>query len=290
MADINRTKNKCKQKFEKRLGMIYNNNGERVSTSSLVGKNNKEDKNINFNNIIKNTQKLNNNKIYSIDETHRIKNKELGNELLVNQMEKIKKTINLKALFKKKNDILSEKKVIKHNLNYIIFNSNNKKCQLNNKRINSAQPLILDCNKNVKDLKKIINLKLFNNNYDSKSKILAFKENIFVYNKNISLLIPNQNNNDIIGQYNINNNNNHIDSNNTIINQSKNKNNQKFQRPKSALYGQQKYNLIINKCQSNDISFKNTGNNIKDNIINHKNPYTIFDDKYYDLSYINNIL
>ena len=292
ITNNNTSKRKYKKTCEMKLGVIYNNNERRVSTSSLVGINNNEEKNTNSNKILHILN--NNNKIYSIDENNsyyynnKIKNQKLRNELLVNPMGKVKKKINLKDLFKDRNNISLEKRVIKHNPNYKIFNSNNKKCQSNNKRINSARPLILDSNKSFKDLKELINIKQINNYYDSSSKILAFKENILVFDKNISLLNLNQNN-DIIGQNNnISINNNHIDFNNSLINQSKNKTKQKYQRPKSATYGhlKPKNNLIINKYQSNNIS--NYGNSFKDNFFIQLNPNKIFDDKYYDLSYVNN--
>ena len=217
------------------------------------------------------------------------KKQKFGNEILAKAMERNKTKINLKEFFKDKNSILFGNKRTKHNNNYNLFNTKYKKGKSNKKRINSARPLILDYKKRFNDIEELINLKEFNNYYDSLQKIVAYKENILVYEKNISLSDNNHNNNDIINQNNIiNNNANNTDFNTPLIKETKSKINQKFKRPKSAVYGysKDKNNLIF---QLNDISLKNQSNNIKDNnIFIQTKPIKIFDDKFYDLSYVIN--
>ena len=99
-----------------------------------------------------------------------------------------------------------------NNSNYNKFKKyfNNKTNSSKKRRISSAHPLILNYNKKYKGIDKIINLKNYKNNYyDDIPKILAFKENIFVHEKNISL----SENNQIIN--NIMNNNDKIKNKNT---------------------------------------------------------------------------
>ena len=116
------------------------------------------------------------------------KNNNIVNELLQKSTGKNLKRILLKDLLKDTNLLKENKKLFqKSNVNKFMKNSNIKNNTLHKKRINSARPLILDYNKRFEEIENIINFKNENNNYRDIPKILAFKENIFVHEKNISL-------------------------------------------------------------------------------------------------------
>ena len=223
---------------------------------------------------------------YEINSFYSNKNYVFGNELLANVMKKNIKKINLKELLnEEKNILLAKKELITKSNNYIM-NNNHKKNSSHKKRINSARPLTLDFNKRFKEIEQIINLKE-NFNYDNMPKILAFKENIFVHEKNLLLDNINHETNEIRPQ-----NNNVSNTNiNALLNKSSNNIiDKKFKRPKSAIYGISNLNNNINNIknqQINDMSIKSKSNNKNDVFIIKKNT-KIFDDNYYDLSCVNN--
>ena len=223
-----------------------------------------------------------------------------ANEILVKAVEKNNKKKILKDILKERNNLIKNKKLFYHT-NQSKFNKNtnlnNKTNSSNKKRINSARPLNLNYNKRFNEIENIINLKNGDSNNLDIPKILAFKENIFVHEKNISL--SNKNNyhseiNDIFcnnskissSNYNYNNNN-QLGKNKN--NKNKSKINQKFKRPKSAIYlnNEHNNNLIINQleiCNSSKKKKLNQSNNNK--------AIQIKSDKisccqYYDLSEIN---
>ena len=210
------------------------------------------------------------------------------NELLIKIENNNPKKINLKDLLKDRKISLGNegREILKKN-NYIYFtnkNINRKKNSSNKRRINSARPLFLDSNKRLTEIENLINLRQYN---DEIPKILAFKENILVHVKNISLLNNNnKNNTDEINQKNKNYN---IDYNKNLGNYQKNKNNTKYKRPKSAIYEHSTYNnLKIKNLKQNDVAFNNLEANKKDSKYIPSKTDKIFDDQYYDLSYINN--
>jgi hypothetical protein len=117
-------------------------------------------------------------------------------------------------------------------------------------------------------------------------KIMAFKENIFVHEKNILL---DDNNNGCIKKQN-NENNSNMDINNVLNKSSKSLISDKFNRPNSAIYGLNNRNNKYKKnkkIQINDISLNERSINRNDPFLL-KNTKNIFDDNYYDLSCVNN--
>ena len=234
-------------------------------------------------------------------------NNGFANELLVKVMKNNNndsKKIILKDILKNSNTNINKERMLYNNhSNYNKFKKyfSHKTNSSKKRRISSARPFLLNYNKKFGEIEKIINLKNYNNvnsdYYDDIPKILAFKENIFVHEKNISL---SENNQDI---KNIINNNDNI-KNTDYINHnkkakgSKSKIHQKFRRPKSAVYrhSKQNNNLIINNLHLNDFSLKNQSNTLfklknKGNFTE-KNFFRSktdkIDDNYYDLSYVNN--
>ena len=209
-------------------------------------------------------------------------NREFDNDLLIKSLKKnSKKKNNLKdLLFNKRpiNTTINKEKInlvdykCKKNLNS--NNNNSKKNNVQKRRINSARPL-LKYNRNFKEMEKNFNLnELFNGNGD-KQKIVALKENILVHEKTLSLSDFSQdknkdNDNDI-------NKINQICTSNIIGNSSDSHKRKmtKFSRPKSAIFGGREENnkIKINKSKINNIL---------------KDPTKIFDDNYYDLSYVLN--
>ena len=217
------------------------------------------------------------------------KNNNIFNELLQKSTGKNIKKILLKDLLRDTNLLKENKKLFqKSNVTKFMKNSNIKNNTLHKKRINSARPLILDYNKRFEEIENIINFKNENNNYRDIPKILAFKENIFVHEKNISLF----------KNENLDTNTNDIFSNNSKINNSISNNNiaeyhknkskiiPKYKRPKSATYipNNQKINKILNNLELNDISIKNQKDNNK---VVHNKSDKKYGTHHYDLSYIN---
>ena len=223
-----------------------------------------------------------------------IKNSVFVNEILVKTMKDNNKKIILKDMLKDNNYLITNKN---YNTNYGKFNKNIKINNTNNlshkKRINSARPLILDYNKRFNEIENIINLKNGNNNNLNIPKILAFKENFFVHEKNISLSNKNNNNLEINDTFANNIKFSNTDYYNNKLEKypkSKSKINRKFKRPKSAIYIQNnlKNNLIINNLELNNLSLKKQ---IKLSNNNNAIPISsdnIFNEKFNDLSYVNN--
>ena len=215
------------------------------------------------------------------------------NEMLAKVMKNNNNKIILKEILKNSNiNVNKERMLYNNNSNYNKFKKyfNNKPNSSKKRRINSARPIILDYNKRFKETEKIINLKNYNNNdyYDDIPKILAFKENIFVHEKNISLSENNQDINDIINNNDKIKNTDYINQ-NKKVKEPKSKINQKFKRPKSAVYrhSKQNNNLMINNLHLNELSLKKQSNNYAEK--NFYRPKTDkIDDDYYDLSYANN--
>ena len=215
------------------------------------------------------------------------------NEMLAKVMKNNNNKIILKDILKNSNiSVNKERMLYNNNSNYNKFKKyfNNKPNSSKKRRINSARPIILDYNKRFKEMEKIINLKNYNNNdyYDDIPKILAFKENIFVHEKNISLSENNQDINDIINNNDKIKNTDYINQ-NKKVKEPKSKINQKFKRPKSAVYrhSKQNNNLMINNLHLNELSLKKQSNNYAEK--NFYRPKTDkIDDDYYDLSYANN--
>jgi len=207
-------------------------------------------------------------------------NKEFDNDLLIRSLKKnSKKKNNLKDLLFNKRNInitTSKEKInkadsnIKKTIN--INNSNNKKNNDQTRRINSARPL-LKHNRNFKEFEKNLNLnELFNSNGDTK-KILAFKENILVHEKALSLSDFSQDKNK---DNDFNKNNqfciSYINGNSSESNK---RTSTKINRPKSAIFGGTEENnrIKFNRSKINKILV---------------DPTKIFDDNYYDLSYVLN--
>ena len=223
-------------------------------------------------------------------------NNGFGNKLLIKVMKNnnTNKKIILKEILKDSNKIINinkERMLYNNNSNYNKFKKyfNNKTNSSKKRRISSAYPLILNYNKKYKEINKIIILKNYKNNYyDDIPKILAFKENIFVHEKNISLSENNQDINDIINNNDKIKNTDYINQ-NKKVKEPKSKINQKFKRPKSAVYrhSKQNNNLMINNLHLNELSLKKQSNNYAEK--NFYRPKTDkIDDDYYDLSYANN--
>lgn len=224
-----------------------------------------------------------------------IKNSVFVNEILVKTMKENNKKIILKDILKDNNYLKANKN---YNTNYGKFNKNIKINNTNNlshkKRINSARPLILDYNKRFNEIENIINLKNGNNNNLNIPKILAFKENIFVHEKNISLSNKNNNNLEIYDTFtnNIKFSNTDYNYNNKLekYSKSKSKINRKFKRPKSAIYikNNLKNNLIINNLELNNLSLKKQIKLSNNNNVIPISSDNIFNEKFNDLSYVNN--
>lgn len=204
---------------------------------------------------------------------------EFVNGILIKSLKKYsKKKHNLKdLLFNKRNvNITTSKERIKvadkkSKKNIHNNNNNEKKNSVQQRRINSARPL-LKYNTNFKEMEKNFNLnELLNYNGD---KQVAFKENILVHEKKISLsdISPDKNNANDIDKNNQICNNENINGNSSESNKRKNA---KFNRPKSAVLGGREVNnrIKINKSKINNILV---------------DPTKIFDDNYYDLSYVIN--
>ena len=212
-----------------------------------------------------------------------------GNAILANVMKNSDKDCNIKSVLNEnKNMLLAQKEIIynKYNNNY------NNRSKINASQIkkinyaNSVDPLILDCNDNLKQLENIINLKENFYYCDNIPKIMAFKENIFVHEKNILL---DDNTKDCAKQQ-IHNNISNMEINNILNKSSKSLISEKFKRPGSAVYGfnDKKYkNKKLSNMQINDVSVNNKTVNKRDAFLL-KIPKKIFDDNYYDLSYVNN--
>ena len=198
------------------------------------------------------------------------RNHAFGNELLVELMEKNLNKNNLNILLSDKKNI-EEKKEINIDDKYDISdNINYKKNNSRKNRIKSARHLVLDFNKEIE--KRFNNDDNERNNFnDNMKKVLAFKENIFVHEKTMSLLDNNYDINNLINsKKNITYNNNDL-----LNTYSKKKFNNKNNRPKSATYIQIKNNNI----KIYNLKMKNS-----------KNKSKIICDNYSDLSYaINNI-
>ena len=202
--------------------------------------------------------------------------KEFDNELLIKSLKKkSKKKNNLKdLLFNKRNintNTNKERKnlIISKSKKNINNNSNNKKNDAPKRRINSARPL-LKYNRNFNEIENNFNLnELFNNN--DQQKIVAFKENILVHEKTLSLSDFSQDKN----KDNDNKNQACISYINGNSPKSYKRKSSKFYRPKSAIFGGREENnrIKINKSKINNILVV---------------PTKIFDDNYYDLSYVLN--
>ena len=205
-------------------------------------------------------------------------NREFDDLLIKSLKKNSKKKNNLKdLLFNKRNINITSNKETKNLVNSkskknINNNSNNKKNNVPQRRINSARPL-LKHNRNFKEFEKDFNLnELFNSNGD-KQKIVAFKENILVHGKTLSLSDFSQDKNK---DNDINKNNqvciSYINGNSS---ESYKRKSPKFSRPKSAIFGGREENnrIKINRSKINNILV---------------DPTKIFDDNYYDLSYVLN--
>lgn len=205
-------------------------------------------------------------------------NREFDDLLIKSLKKNSKKKNNLKdLLFNKRNINITSNKETKNLVNSkskknINNNSNNKKNNVPQRRINSARPL-LKYNRNFKEFEKDFNLnELFNSNGD-KQKIVAFKENILVHGKTLSLSDFSQDKNK---DNDINKNNqvciSYINGNSS---ESYKRKSPKFSRPKSAIFGGREENnrIKINRSKINNILV---------------DPTKIFDDNYYDLSYVLN--
>lgn len=281
---------------EKIITSTFNNNSnDNTFLLTKMLKANKKNKN-KFNKSNRNHPKLklsyNSNNNYDKISVYNNKKNGFENELLIRAVENnnIEK-IELKNISKGKNILLGNKeKEMLNNNNYIYFTNNNidtRKNSPNKRRINSAHAVNLDYNNNrLKEIENIINSKNYNNYNDEVQKILAFKENIFVHSKNITLLDSNRVNADEID---LNNKIYNTDYNKYLGNFIKNKNNQKPKRPKSAKYGHSTYsNLEIKNLNLNEITWNKMKVTKKDRNYTPSKANKIFDDQYYDLSYINN--
>ena len=112
---------------------------------------------------------------------------------------------------------------------------------------------------------------------------MAFKENILVHEKNISLYDNMDTNNKIISNNNINK----SDINSSLRNSLNVKIDSKYKRPKSAVYG---FNKENNNFELNDNSLNNEENNKKNKKFSQSNLYNLFNGQYYDLSCINSFV
>ncbi len=212
-------------------------------------------------------------------------NNTFGNEILIKAIKKNSNKIVLRDIIKDKNLLIENQKLL-YNTNYNNYNKNinSKKHLSHKKRINSARPFISD--KKLKEIDKKNSLKNENNNDEDIPKIFTFKENIFFHKKNISL--SKKNNffiNDIF--FNINKINNNPHKNKLNINpKCKSKINQKFRRPKSAIYINNNHNNIkVKTIELNNVFLENQLNNNKDI---YKNTDKKLDNEYKNKSYVNN--
>ena len=208
---------------------------------------------------------------------------EFGNEFLIKAMKKNSDKNILEEYLDDKNDIKKKEfnsEINKYNNSIHINSFIHKKNYSRKNRIKSAKPLILNYKNNFNNINEInkCNNNNKNNNYEDVQKILAYKENIFVHEKNLSLL-------DNFKGLNNNSNKNSKKNNNCITNDNKeiiyktpkSRIIEKYNRPKSAMIeGENNYkknSIKINHLHLNSI--KTSSNKI-------------FIDNNYDLSYITN--
>ena len=266
----NNDDNICDIKENHILSFKNNNNNKAFLLNKMINSNKKNKNKFNISNkkyILKkklphNTNiKPNLNFINIQNSFNSNKNNAFENDILIKLNNKNEDLYNLKEIFRNENIII--KKTGNNNeikLNTINNFSRTEKLFKNN-RINSANYIITIYNKEFKNIGNLFNLNKINNKYDDIQKILAFKENIFVHEKNILFLDKDKNN--IINKINYN-----TYTYEDLSNNSKTKINRKLNRTKSAVYG---------------IKLKNNNN---DNFQNKQKK--LFDDKYYDLSYVIN--
>ena len=271
------------------LSLINNNNENPFILKKMFKSNTKRNKkNLKLSNKIKFKKNKTSNKtntysnLENESETFSFFNKnKIKNQNLSNEIEKNCNRIILKDLLSNKKNILKRKSI---NINKPNCNKFNKKIKKDQKhwykiRINSARPLILDYNKRFKELQKIIN-------YDYSPKILAFKENILVHEKNISLYDNIDTKDKIISNNNIKK----TDINSSLTNSPKI--DSKFKRPKSAVYGfnKEKNNLLYHNLELNDNSLNNQENNKKNKKFSQSKLYNLCNGQYYDLSCTNSFI
>jgi len=239
-----------------------------------------------FNSHIKKNESTNTHNLLIND-----KEQEFGNEFLIKAMKKNLDNNELKEYLDDKDDIT--KKEFSPEIN--IYNNSihingfaNKKNLAKKSRIHSARPLILNYKNNFRNLKNFKNLNEinkcnnYNNNYEDVQKILAYKENIFVHEKNLSLLenfkgLNNTSNKNINKNSKRNSNYSANDNNEIIYKTPKNRIIEKYNRPKSAMVegddNHENNSIKINHLHLDSIQTKSN---------------KIFIDNNYDLSYIAN--
>ena len=233
-----------------------------------------------FNSKIKKNESTNTHNLLFSD-----REQEFGNEFLIKAMKRNSDKIELKEYLDDKNNIIKKEfdSDINKYSNSIHINSfiSNKNSARKN-RIKSAKPLILNYKKNFKNVKNLIEINKcnnYNNNiYEDVQKILAYKENIFVHQKNLSLLANYKGINNISNKNSKKNNNYSSNDNNEIVYKTpKNKIIDRLNRPKSAMVeGEDNY-------ENNSIKI----NHLKlDSIQTSSNK--IFIDNNYDLSFVAN--
>jgi hypothetical protein len=233
-----------------------------------------------FNSKIKKNESTNTHNLLFSD-----REQEFGNEFLIKAMKRNSDKIELKEYLDDKNNIIKKEfdSDINKYSNSIHINSfiSNKNSARKN-RIKSAKPLILNYKKNFKNVKNLIEINKcnnYNNNiYEDVQKILAYKENIFVHEKNLSLLENYKGLNNISNKNSKKNSNNSTNDNNeNIYKTPKNKIIDKYNRPKSAMVeGEDNYEN--NSIKINHLHLDNF----------QKKSNKILIDNNYDLSYIAN--
>ena len=125
----------------------------------------------------------------------RDREQEFGNDFLIKAMKRNSDKIELKEYLDDKNNITKKdfsSDINKYNNSIHINSFISKKNSSRKSRVKSAKPLILNYKKNFKNLNNLNEINKCNNynnnNYEDMQKILAYKENIFVHEKNLSLL------------------------------------------------------------------------------------------------------
>ena len=230
-----------------------------------------------FNSNIKKNESTNTHNLFI-----RNREQEFGNEFLIKAMKRNSDKIELKEYLDEKKNIAKKEfdsEINKYSNSIHINSFISKKNSERKSRIKSAKPLILNYKKNFKNLIEINKCNNYNNNnYEDMQKILAYKENIFVHQKNLSLLENYKGLNSISNQNSKKNNNYNSNDNKEIIYKTpKNKIIDRHNGPKSAMVeGEDNYennSIKINHLHLDKIQ---------------TNSNKIFIDNNYDLSYIAN--
>ena len=215
----------------------------------------------------------------------RDREQEFGNDFLIKAMKRNSDKIELKEYLDDKNNITKKdfsSDINKYNNSIHINSFISKKNSSRKSRVKSAKPLILNYKKNFKNLNNLNEINKCNNynnnNYEDMQKILAYKENIFVHEKNLSLLENYKGLNNISNKNSKKNSNYSSNENNgNVYKTPKDRIIDRHNRPKSAMVeGEDNY-------ENNSIKINHLH---LDNI--QKNSNKIFIDNTYDLSYIAN--